>query len=163
MKKIARSASIVRTMRSCPNACQRRGNQAAIVIRTGMTLLEVLLSAVILAGALAALSQLATNGINASLRTELETMAAVKCQAKLDEILALPGANPFGVEMLCPDSNDWTWLAEVQPGPTDRLSVLSVTVSRIEGSRKDVRFQLTRLVSVDQLQSFDKFDLVSER
>ena len=136
--------------------------------RDGMTLLEVLLAAVILAAALAALSQLATNGITASLRTEMETMAAVKCQTKLDEILSMPGEFQFDVERPCAESSRWTWIAELNDGPSNTLSVLSVTVKRVGHSRSSdttnaTSFQLSRLVSKRQFSSTDGFRLAGEQ
>lgn len=131
--------------------------------RSGTTLLEVLLSAVILAGALAALSQLATNGINASLRTEMDTIAAVKCQSKLNELLAMPADAQLGITQPFADSAAWNWTAELQDGPSKTLSVLSVTVNHSGNSQTSTSFQLSRLVSTDHFQSTDTFGLVSER
>ena len=131
--------------------------------RDGMTLLEVLLSAVILAGALASLSQLATNGINASLRTEMETMAAIKCQTKLDEILAMPSATQLGINIPYPNSRDWTWTAELHEGPSETLSVLSVTVTRSGNLQNTASWQLSRLVNATQLQASSGREFASGR
>ena len=80
--------------------------------RRGITLLEVLLSAVILAMSLAALGQLVSNGVTAGLRSERQTEAAVRCQSKLDELLA--GVEPLRAVSAVPCVDDPRWLWSVE-------------------------------------------------
>lgn len=122
-------------------------------IRKGVTLLEALLATVILAGALASLSQLATNGINAALRIENDTIAAMKCQTRLDEILAAPGPTEFGRDIPYPDNPSWTWRSDVSDGPAESLALLSVTVRRSGRSSAEATFRLSRLVSRRTLEN----------
>ncbi|MEO1996367.1 MAG: hypothetical protein ABGZ17_13950 [Planctomycetaceae bacterium] len=114
--------------------------------RLGLTLLEVLLATVILAGALAALSQLSTNGVNAALRTDLETTAAVMCQTRLDELLATSEAITTGRKVVFHERPEWSWVAEVSAGPNASLALLAVTVQGSENWNAGARFRLSRLV-----------------
>lgn len=114
--------------------------------RRAVTLLEALLATVILAGALASLSQLATNGINAALRIEVETIAATKCQTKLDDLLSKSEVLSVGQELTFNDDSDWTWQADLSPGPTESLLLLTVTVRRHQQSRPKFSYRLSRLI-----------------
>ena len=116
--------------------------------RNGFTLLEVLLSAVILAASLAALGQLISNGTTAGIRSQRQTEAALRCQSKLDELLA-------GVEVLrtvsetpFADSSRWLWNAEVQ---ATSESLRRVTVSVRNANSTSVDFTLTRLLRVPRV------------
>ena len=115
--------------------------------RLGFTLLEVLLATAILAGALTALSQLSTNGVNAALRIELETQAAVICQSKLDELLAT--SEPIEIGRATPFSAapDWSWRVELTDGPSPSLALLTVCVERQGRWNTGATFQLQRLVT----------------
>ena len=120
--------------------CRRSGRS----VRAGVTLLEVLLATVILATSLAALGQMISNGVMAGVRCEQQAEAAVRCQSKLDELLA-------GVEPLTPvsaasfsDDPSWTWTLEVAPFQ-ERLSCVTVAVQH-ESARQSSDFQLTRLI-----------------
>tara|TARA_R110002072_G_scaffold303069_2_gene492689 strand:- start:17031 stop:17414 length:384 start_codon:yes stop_codon:yes gene_type:complete len=120
-------------------------------------LLEVLLSTVILAGALAALSQLTTNGVTAALRTENETVAAVRCQTKLDEILATNQHLSSGQSTHFADDPAWSWNVSMSDGPTDSLTLLTVTVQRSGPRNSEASFSLSRLVTRSRLVAHDKF------
>jgi type II secretion system protein I len=126
-------------------------------LRDGFTLLEVLLSTVILAGALSALSQLSTNGVTAALRTENETLAAVRCQTKLDEILATNQHISSGQSIEFADDPNWSWNVSVSDGPTDSLTLLTVTVQRSGPRNSQASFSLSRLVTRSSLVARDKF------
>jgi prepilin-type N-terminal cleavage/methylation domain-containing protein len=56
--------------------------------RRGLTLLEMLLAASILAMSLAVLARQNGVGVRAALRSQLETEAAVLCQSQLNRLLA---------------------------------------------------------------------------
>lgn len=114
--------------------------------RRGLTLLEVLVSTVILAGTLMALSQLSSNGVRAALRTELDSAAAVRCQSKLDELLATRDFSQVGRDVPFEDDPSWYWLAKVDSGPTHSLAQLTVVVQRDWPANAKARFQLVRLV-----------------
>jgi hypothetical protein len=101
---------------------------------------------VILAGALTALSQLSTNGVNAALRTDLETTAAVLCQTRLDELLATSETITTGRKVAFHDRPEWSWVAEVLAGPNASLALLVVTVEGSENGNAGTTFRLSRLV-----------------
>ena len=123
--------------------------------RGGFTLLEVLLATALLVIALSALSQLASNGTRAALRTELDTHAAMQCQSLLDELLA--GSRPLTLDhqtTVAADS-DWIWSAHLSDGPTETLATLAVTVSNPQTNPK-ATYRLQRIVSrnhIDRLSS----------
>lgn len=103
--------------------------------RSGLTLLEIVLSLAIFCGAAAALSQLAWNGSRATVQARLKTQATIRCEAKMNEILA-------GVEQMAaksnvpfPDDSHWTWSEVVTPSSHAELVQLDVTVSHRSKSR----------------------------
>ena len=103
--------------------------------RSGLTLLEIVLSLALFSIAAAALSQLAWNGSRATVQARLKTQATIRCEAKLNEILA-------GVEQMAsksnvpfPDDTHWTWSQVVTPSSHAELVQLDVTVSHRSKSR----------------------------
>ena len=103
--------------------------------RSGLTLLEIVLSLALFCGAAAALSQLAWNGSRATVQARLKTQTTIRCEAKLNEILA-------GVEQMVaksnvpfPDDSHWTWSQVVTPSSHAELVQLDVTVSHRSKSR----------------------------
>jgi general secretion pathway protein I len=140
MKRSIRNSFCIN--RAAKPSTDRRGDRQCR--RRGITLLEVLLAAVILAGSLAALGQLVSNGVNAGLRAEMQTEATLRCQSKLDELLA-------GVEELRPisgaefsDDRRWTWALEIDV-MSERLRRVTVAVHRDAG-QNSADFALTRLI-----------------
>ena len=103
--------------------------------RPGLTLLEVALSLAIFSGSLVVLSQLAWSGTRATIQARLKTQATIRCEAKLNEVLAglesmQPRSNtPF------PDDSHWNWSLAVTPGSHRELMQLDLTVSHQGGSR----------------------------
>lgn len=103
--------------------------------REGLTLLEIVLSLGIFFGAAAALSQLASNGTRATVIARLKTQATIRCEAKLNEVLA-------GVEQMqsrsgvpFPDDSRWTWSQVVTPSEHRELFQIDLTVSHRGNSR----------------------------
>ena len=103
--------------------------------RTGLTLLEIVLAIAIFFGSMAALSQLAWNGTRASVQARLKSQATIRCEAKLNEVLA--GLEPMqaraGVPF--PDNGSWTWSQTVNPGSHNELVQIDLTVSHRGTSR----------------------------
>lgn len=143
-----------RTGRDHP-ACVLPGTR--VRSRAGFTLLEVLLATVILAGALAALSQLSTNAVTAGLRIEEETLAALRCQTKLDEILAANLKFVSGQSTEFVDDPGWSWTVTLDDGPAETLAVLTVSVQRSTRRRATVLYTLSRLVSRSSLNARDGY------
>lgn len=103
--------------------------------RSGMTLLEIVLSIAIFFGAIAALSQLAWNGTRAAIQARLNTQATIRCEAKLNAVLA--GAEPMQARanISFPDDPSWTWSQVVTQSSQPELVQLDVTVSHRGTSR----------------------------
>lgn len=117
--------------------------------RNAFTLLEVLLATAILALALTAVSQLATNGTRAANRVQRETQAAIICQSTLDEILA--GIRETG-NTRPTDDERWSITTRTTDGPTPTLKRVSVEVTSTT-SGEPTTYELTRLVpQPDDLQ-----------
>jgi general secretion pathway protein I len=103
--------------------------------RSGLTLLEIVLSLAIFVGAIAALSQLATNGTRATVTARLKTQATIRCETKLNEVLA-------GIEQMAsrsgtpfPDDSHWTWSQIVTPSSHKELVQIDLTVSHRGNSK----------------------------
>ncbi len=116
--------------------------------RSGLTLLEVLISLSIFLGALAAISQLISIGSRAALQSQMRTQAIIKCQSKLAEVLA--GAQPMESVSLVAfeeDDENWKWSLNVEPGDYENMLKLLVTV-QYAGDSETVfsSYQLTRQV-----------------
>lgn len=116
--------------------------------RSGLTLLEVLISLSIFLGALAAISQLISIGSRAALQSQMRTQAIIKCQSKLAEVLA--GAQPMESVSLVAfeeDDDNWKWSLNVEPGDYENMLKLLVTV-QYAGDSETVfsSYQLTRQV-----------------
>jgi len=97
--------------------------------RSGLTLLEILLSLAIFFGSLAVLSQLAWNGVRAAVQARLMTQAIIRCEAKLAEVLA--GYEPLQAKTRVPfsDNRAWTWTLVVADTNYPDLMQLEVTAS----------------------------------
>jgi type II secretion system protein I len=126
----------------------RKRQSLTSIQRKGFTLLEVLLSAAILAASLAALGQLISNGTAAGIRSQRQTEAALRCQSKLDEMLAGVEALRTVPETPFADDSRWLWNAEVQ---ATSESLRRVTVSVRNADSTSVDFTLTRLLRVPRV------------
>ena len=103
--------------------------------RSGLTLLEIVLSLAIFFGAIAALSQLAWNGTRAAVQARLKTQATIRCDTKLNEVLA--GVEPMQSRSSTsfPDDGNWTWSQVVTPSSHPELVQIDLTVSHRGTSR----------------------------
>ena len=119
----------------------------------GLTLLEVLLSLGLFLGALAALSQLWYGGVRASVQARLSTQAILRCESKLNEVVAgavalqTTGDTPFD------DDSTWSWNLQVETDPrfADVLQV-TVTVSHPgQSGLSSSSHQLRRLIRDPQV------------
>ena len=84
-------------------------------VRSGLTLLEIVLALAIFCGSMVALAQLASNGSRAAVHARLKTQATIRCEAVLNEVLA--GIHPMqstsGAQF--PDNVKWSWSMVVTP------------------------------------------------
>ncbi|MFM9964981.1 MAG: hypothetical protein ACKV2Q_27590 [Planctomycetaceae bacterium] len=130
----------------------RRSGSGSESARRGLTLLEVLLSLGLFLGALAALSQLWYGGVRASVQARLGTQAILRCESKLNEVVA--GAVPLQSTSATPfeDDSTWSWKLQVTPGPHLNVFLVVVTVSHPgQGGLSASGHQLSRLIRDPQV------------
>ena len=96
--------------------------------RSGLTLLEMLLASVILVTALAALAQHNATATDASLRSQLETEAAIRCQSQLNRLLVETPGLVNSKDRAFDDDPRWYWSAMKRPSKFAGLSLLTVDV-----------------------------------
>jgi hypothetical protein len=113
-------------------------------------LLEILLASAILAAALSVLAQQNATGVQAALRSQLESEAAMHCQSLLNKLLAegLPTTD-VNDEAVSQNSR-WRWSAKSAPSQFSGLRLLTVTVYQ-NGANQQISTQsLSRLVPNSQ-------------
>lgn len=120
--------------------------------RCGLTLLEMLLAAAILAMSLAVLARQNGVGVRAALRSQLETDAAVLCQSQLNRLLAEEKSLETIPERPLTDagskSHRWMWSAQVESSTVPELRLVTVTVFA-DGIHRDIStVKLSRLVPI---------------
>lgn len=130
-------------MRSIPSRFMTRPQR-----RSGLTLLEVLISLSIFLGALTALGQLISIGSRAAVQSQLRTQAVIKCQSKLAEVLA--GAQPMEPvsESTFEDADEnWKWSLNVEPGNYENVLKLTVLVQYVgNADTVSTSYEITRQV-----------------
>lgn len=140
-------------MKRLPSRCSPDPpDERPIGRRSGLTLLEVLLAVAIFALSFAALSQLITTGVRASVQSRLQTQAILRCESKLAELLA--GIEPLTSVSDAPfeDDANWVWSADVFAAPVPDLLEVIVTVSHLgESNLASVSFSLQRYVRDPQV------------
>ena len=122
--------------------------------RSGLSLLEVLLSVAIFLGAFTAIMQLLNAGSDAEVSARLQSEAVLRCDAKMAEIVA-------GVEKAVSSSDgifeddeigNWKWSAEVTNAGAEHLMMVTVTVEHLpDGKNSNAGFTLTRYMRDPQL------------
>lgn len=98
-------------------------------LRSGLTLLEIVLSLAIFSGSLVALAQLAWSGTQAAVQARLNTQATIRCEAKLNEVLAGAEAMRTVSGVSFPDDTSWTWSQVVTSSNYPELVQIDLTVS----------------------------------
>lgn len=120
--------------------------------RRGLTLLEVLLSLGLFLGALAALSQLWYGGVRASVQARLATQAILRCESKLNEVVA--GAVPLQTTSDAPFEDDagWTWSLQVEAGTHADTLLVTVKASHLgQSGLSSSDYQLRRVIRDPQV------------
>jgi Tfp pilus assembly protein PilV len=97
--------------------------------RNGLTLLEIVLSLAVFFGGVTALAQLAWNGSRAAMQARFKTQATIRCQAKLNEVLAGAEAMQSQSGISFPDDSNWTWSEVISSGGYPDLVQIDITVS----------------------------------
>lgn len=102
----------------------------APVGRSGFSLLEVILAMAILVGSLAVISQLIDLGAGNAVEARLRTDAILRCESKMQEIVAgvLPAESTSPA--LFDDDPMWQWSVDVEPGVSAGLLGVTVTVAQ---------------------------------
>jgi Tfp pilus assembly protein PilV len=96
--------------------------------RSGLSLLEVVLSITIFVGAVTALSQLSTNGMSAAVKGRLDTQAILRCESKLAEVSAAIEPLEDISDQAFQDDENWTWSLSTSGGPHADVLFVTVTV-----------------------------------
>lgn len=117
--------------------------------RSGFSLFEVLLALALLAGSMTAIGQLLDNGVQASLRNQLQTEGLFICESKLTEYLinTAPPAATSAVDV--PDAPGWKYSITAATGPRPDLVRVEVTAMHYTSDRtprENMRVALVRLV-----------------
>lgn len=110
--------------------CRNRSTK----LKHGSTLLEVLLATGILSFSLSAIGQLATTGMNAGLRVQYESDAALFCQIQL-ELLRAGGLPLRSVsEVPIQDAPEWLYSLDITPLQNGIFQVF-VEVQHVSGNK----------------------------
>lgn len=115
--------------------------------RSGLSLLEVLLSVAILGGAMVVISQMLSLGYRAAIEARLRTDAAIHCDSKMAEVAsgALP-LSPVSGESVEEDPN-WVYAVSIQPASQVGLLAVTVTVTQANAnSGNPVSLSVVRLL-----------------
>jgi len=97
--------------------------------RSGVSLLEILLSLVVLGVCLAAVMPLESRGVHVGMQTRLESEAHMRCQAILQELQARKQFQTQSITA-CEDDPRWQWKVDALPHHSSELVELRVTVER---------------------------------
>lgn len=123
-----------------------RARPAARPGREGFSLFEILISLAIFAGSAAAIGQLVSNGVRASVHGRLQTQAVIRAESKMAEMLA--GVIPMSSASGTPFSDDssWTYSVSISAGPQPDVYLVQVTAAHPSASKmQDVSFTLARM------------------
>lgn len=121
--------------------------------RSGLTLLEILLSVVILATSMAVLAQQTTTAVRAALRSRLEMEAAVHCQSLMNRILASRTPVSEVAEQPIDDHRTWLWSCRISASPYEHLRLLTISVRKSGKVSLYSEFSLSRLIPLDSDRS----------
>jgi Tfp pilus assembly protein PilV len=119
--------------------------------RAGSILLEVSVSAFVLAIAVAGSSQYLTNALNSSEKTQRITRAALMCESRIAEALAEKSSAVTSEEGVFETARDWRWKQVVESGPFSSVGRVTVLVF-FETGKKPV-CSLTRLFPIAREKS----------
>src|SRR5262245_49933500 len=98
-------------------------------VRSGLTLLEVILGLAIFVGSIAIVSKLMELGVRASQYARLHTRAVMLAESKMGELVAgVVTLSDSGGDVF-PEDAAWQWDLSVSDGPVDGLRWVSLTVS----------------------------------
>jgi general secretion pathway protein I len=111
-------------MRRIPGTSNRSRRQQ------GFTLLEVVLSMTIFFGSIAMLAQINWNATRAAVQSRMRAQAILRCESKLQEVIAGAVALSDQSNVAFEDDKTWTWSLTTGATNFPELITLEVTVSR---------------------------------
>ena len=138
--------------------CQTEQPGTAGRLRSGITLLEVLVSTAIFLGALTAILQIMRVGHDSRLSARLDAEAVLRCESLMGEYVA--GVKPLNAETAVPfpdtegssGNGQWVYTTEIEDGGGDSLLKITVLVEHVVTEREsNAYFQLSRLMRDPQL------------
>jgi general secretion pathway protein I len=127
---------------------------ASFTNRSGLSLLEIIISVAIFMASLAAIMEGLQIGRRSELSARLQSEAVLRCETVLGEILsgvkeaASAQGNPFDDD----ETGNWEWTAEVtEAGTTGLLQVTVLVEHRPGGEEPNAAFTLVRFMRDPQL------------
>ncbi|MEW4526760.1 MAG: prepilin-type N-terminal cleavage/methylation domain-containing protein [Maioricimonas sp. JB045] len=118
-----------------------------IARRRGFTLFEVVLALTIFFGSIAVVAQIVDTGSRAANQARLQSDAVVRCESKMNEVVAgvIPPMSVSGSAF--DDDPVWQWSLSVVEGPHIDLLELTVTVTHTrQNGLSDAEYTLTRYI-----------------
>lgn len=115
--------------------------------RSGLTLLEILVSTAILSASVAAIMQVLSVGHNSRLRALLDAEATLRCESMMGELVA--GVRPLASSESTPfdDNANWLWSATVSDQGSTSLLQVDVVVEHVPSNdRPNASASLKRYV-----------------
>ncbi len=135
-------------------ACRTSRRTAWSPARSGLSLLEVLISVAIFLGSLTAIMQVLNVGQRAEMATRLQTEAILKCEAKMAEFISgiEEAVSSQGGSFEDDETGDWKWEAEVTDSGIVSLLIVTVKVEHtISAESVNAAFTLSRYMRDPQL------------
>jgi type II secretion system protein I len=114
--------------------------------RKALSLLEVLAAMAIFLMALTALVHLSNSSADMAGRAFHRSRCSLICQSKLREVMSGAVALQGQSDIPCDEDNDYHWSLDVQSGPTQGLSAVTVRASFIKDKDYPIEVSLSRLV-----------------
>lgn len=120
--------------------------------RQGITLFEVVLALAIFLGATAVIGQILQNGGRAATRAQQTSEAAMRCERRMNELLA--GVLPLTAAQKVPfeDNSNWIWSVNIVDTSVIALLEAEVVVEYVNNrGMTETTFRLNRLLRDPQI------------
>ena len=134
--------------------CSRTVSAASLTNRSGLSLLEIIISVAIFMASLAAIMEGLQIGRRSELSARLQSEAVLRCETVMGEILsgvkeaASAQGNPFDDD----ETGNWEWTAEVTEAGTTGLLQVTILVEHRPGDEEpNAAFTLVRFMRDPQL------------
>lgn len=116
--------------------------------RSGLTILEVLISIAIFLFAMTGISTLINNGLRSTVDGQARTRAALLCASTMDSILSgslSVDINSNHIPFSIPNQ-DWSWRAQLSSTEYPNLSLITVEVFKQDALSRSINVKLSRLI-----------------